>query len=232
MNFSKKAITLLSGGVDSSVNFLWALSHYEVARTLTFDYGQRAAAKEIEYAGKLSKKMGIKQEVIQLPYLETWTQTALVKKKKLLPKLSPEELEHKMKTQNSAKEVWVPNRNGIFLNIAAALAESLHIQYLVVGFNAEEGATFPDNSPGFIKAVNDSLFYSTLTHVKVICKTLHKNKTQIVKLGIKLNLPFELLWSCYQGGEKMCGICESCLRLKRAVQISAPSKQEVLSFAH
>ena len=232
MNFSEKAIVLLSGGLDSSVNFLWALTHYEVARTLTFDYGQKAASKEIKHAGKLSKKMGIKQEVIQLPYLAAWTQTSLVKKKKPLPKLSSEDLRHKTKTRNSAKEVWVPNRNGIFLNIAAALAESLHIQYLVVGFNAEEGATFPDNSLGFVKAVNYSLFYSTLTHVKVVCKTLQMNKSQIIKLGIKLNLPFELLWSCYRGGKKMCGVCESCLRLKRAVQVSFPSKLEVLSFAH
>jgi 7-cyano-7-deazaguanine synthase len=232
MKFSKKAIVVLSGGLDSSVNFLWALTRYQVVRTLTFDYGQRAALKEMEAAAAFSKIGGIKHEIIPLPYLSQWTQTSLINKGELIPKLTTKELDNKRKTKKSARSVWVPNRNGIFLNISAALAESLQAPILVVGFNAEEGATFPDNSIKFVKAINDSFFYSTLNHAKVICKTIFMRKTEIVKLGVKLELPFKLLWSCYSGGKKMCGLCESCLRLKRAVQISAPSKLEILTFAN
>jgi 7-cyano-7-deazaguanine synthase len=102
------------------------------------------------------------------------------------------------------------------LTVAAGYAESLEASSVIVGFNREEAATFPDNSISYLVAIEKALFYSTKNHVKVICPTRTLDKKQIVRLAKERNFPFELLWSCYQNGNKMCGKCESCQRLKRA----------------
>lgn len=227
-----KAVVLLSAGLDSAVNLAWACGRYQVDQAVTFDYGQRAARQEISHAKLLSKHYGVKHSAIPLSSLAGWTRTALVNRNKPLPQLDHADLNNRSKTLHSAKAVWVPNRNGIFLNLAAGLAESAGARVLVVGFNKEESAAFPDNSRAFIKAANQSLFYSTLNHVIIKCKTSALIKPEIVRLGIKLKLPFHLIWSCYEGKKTMCGICESCLRLKRGVNSAAPSLLETLHFGN
>lgn len=110
----------------------------------------------------------------------------------------------------------MPNRNGLFLNIAASFAEGLGAAAILTGFNREEAETFPDNSASFVEAANGSLRFSTLSGVRVESPTLQMNKLEIVQEGLRVQLPFELTWSCYEGFDKMCGACESCLRSKRA----------------
>lgn len=121
-------------------------------------------------------------------------------------------------SQKTAQAVWVPNRNGIFLNIAAGFAEGLGAQTVIPGFNAEEAATFPDNSAAFLKALEDSFSLSTANHVRVHCYSVEMTKTDIVREGRQLNLPFRDLWPCYFAGENWCGECESCQRFQRALQ--------------
>jgi len=228
----QKSIVILSSGLDSAVNLAWSARAFQTLAAVTFDYGQRAAKQENAKAKQLCAHYKIKHLSISLPFLAGWTETALVKRTKQLPHLSQSALNERKITQTSAKAVWVPNRNGLFINAAAALAESAGAKLLVVGFNREEAATFPDNSASYIKAVNRSLFFSTQSHVKVVSKTIEMTKREIVSLGIKLKVPFEWLWSCYEGGKRMCGECESCLRLKRAILLEAPRLFEVISFAH
>lgn len=214
-----KSIVLLSGGLDSTVAFKKAIDMGEVALTLTFDYGQRAAAREAEAAAKMSARFNVEHRLIDLPWLKEITKTALVCKNEKIPELSADELDGAGgKTTESAKSVWVPNRNGVFINIAAAYAESLGADIIVTGFNIEEAATFPDNSPEFIAATNGALSFSTLNKVQLISPTSSLNKTEIVALGQDIDAPLDLLWSCYRGGEQMCGACESCMRLKRALE--------------
>jgi len=110
----------------------------------------------------------------------------------------------------------VPPKKGN--DVAAALAEGLGIGRIVVGFNAEEAATFPDNSANFVNKAEEFFQLSTLTGMKILAPTLGMNKTEIVRYGIKLDVPFDLIWSCYQGRSKLCGRCESCLRSVRAYQ--------------
>lgn len=227
-----KALVILSSGLDSAVNLAWAVHQYEVTLAVTFDYGQKAAAREIHQASLLCRYYGLSHLVISLPFLAPWSTTALVNHDKPLPLLSETDLNDTAKTRLSAEAVWVPNRNGIFIQVAAALSESRNIPYLVVGFNQEEGTTFPDNSIDFLVAANRSLFYSTLNHVEVLCHTIKMAKEEIVREGIRMSLPFELIWSCYETGEKMCGLCESCVRLKRAVTKEDPKLLEVLAFAN
>jgi len=228
----KKALCVLSGGLDSAVNLAWGATEFHLVEAITFNYGQRAAKQEAAKSKLLCAHYNIPHRGIKLPFLAPWTESPLVNRQRALPALSATTLDNRKKTAASAKAVWVPNRNGVFLNVAASRAESLGASILLVGFNKEEGATFPDNSKAFIQAINKSFFYSTLNHVIVRCRTTSLMKTEIVKLGLKLALPFQHLWSCYEGGKTMCGLCESCLRLKRALKNAAPALLETLDFAH
>ncbi|MBE9503167.1 MAG: 7-cyano-7-deazaguanine synthase QueC [Proteobacteria bacterium] len=214
----KKSIVLLSGGLDSAVSFKKVFGETDIVLTLTFDYGQRAAKKEIEAAGAISKLFNVDHKVIDLPWLKELTTTALVELSESMPRLDRSELDDLSKAGQSAENVWVPNRNGVFINIAAAFCEALEADHVVTGFNAEEAATFPDNSKAFVEAVNGSLSYSTLTKASVIAPTAELNKREIIKLALEIGAPLDLVWSCYEGDERMCGQCESCLRLRRGLE--------------
>jgi 7-cyano-7-deazaguanine synthase len=120
-------------------------------------------------------------------------------------------------TRETAAAVWVPNRNGLFIAIAAARAESLGIRGLVVGFNREEAATFPDNSRDYLEKQNRALGLSTANHVEVFAPTIELTKSQIVVEAMGLGVPLSEIWSCYWGGTVPCGACESCQRLQRAL---------------
>ncbi|HEX29510.1 TPA: 7-cyano-7-deazaguanine synthase QueC [Candidatus Poribacteria bacterium] len=212
-----RSVVLLSGGLDSTVSFRWAYLETELALALTFDYGQRSVRKEVEAARCICRKHGVEHKVVKLEWLAEITRTALVRRKEELPQLLPSQLDDRDTTERSARAVWVPNRNGVFINVAASFAESLECDLIVVGFNAEEMRTFPDNTPQFVKAVNRSLSFSTLTGVRVISPTQDLTKVEIVRMGRKIGAPLEMVWSCYKGGEEHCWRCESCLRLKRAL---------------
>jgi 7-cyano-7-deazaguanine synthase len=112
----------------------------------------------------------------------------------------------------------VPNRNGVFLAVAAAYAEALGADRLVTGFNAEEAASFPDNSEEFARAYTRSLRFSTRNGVRVKCYTSRLRKPVIVALGLRIGAPMDLVWPCYEGGRRLCGRCESCMRFLRAVR--------------
>ncbi len=212
----EKAIVILSGGLDSAMSTRLAMEEYELVLCLFFDYGQRAAFKEQQAAQALSEYLKIPFKKIEIPWLKEWTKTALVNRSEKLPELSTQELNQKGPTKKSAAQVWVPNRNGLFINITASLAESMNAKVILTGFNQEEAQSFPDNSSAFVEAISKSLAYSTQVQCRVESFTLGMNKDEIVKQGLKREFPFHLLWSCYEGGEKMCGSCESCLRSKRA----------------
>jgi len=212
-----KSIVLLSGGLDSTVALAAAKQESEIALALTFEYGQRAAEREIYAAQHIAEYFGIQHLTLRVDFLGNITKTALVNDTVDVPKLTPNVLDDATVTLASASSVWVPNRNGVFINIAAAYCETLQCEQVVVGFNAEEGTTFPDNTPEYMAAATLALSYSTLSGVKVHSPTVDFNKTQLVALGRQLNIPFHLLWSCYHGNEVMCGECESCQRLKRAL---------------
>jgi 7-cyano-7-deazaguanine synthase len=104
------------------------------------------------------------------------------------------------------------------VNMGACVAESLGLPWVVMGLNAEEGATFPDNSPGFVKKVNRALAYSTLSGVRLRSFTIKWNKMDILREAMARDLDFHSIWSCYNGEELMCGSCESCARLIAAAR--------------
>jgi len=210
-----KSVALLSGGLDSTVSLAQALREGEVLLALTFDYGQKAARREIAAAARLAAHFGVPHRVLELPFLAEVTGTALVRGQ--VPEPAREALDDPVLARATAAAVWVPNRNGLFLNIAACFAESLGAGRIITGFNREEAATFPDNSPGYVAAANAAFAFSTANGVKVLSYTQRLAKPEIVQLGRRLGVPLQWVWSCYHGGETPCGRCESCLRLQRAL---------------
>lgn len=214
------SIVLLSGGLDSTVSLSQALREGGVKFCLTFDYGQRARLREIESSARIAGYYQLKHRVIALPFLKEITFTSLVNAGEDIPEPEEKDLDHSGKMEGAARSVWVPNRNGLFINTAAAFAESMGCSRVVTGFNAEEARTFPDNSREYLLAANRALSFSTLNGVRVVSYTQMLDKVEIVKLGKRLGAPLDLVWPCYFGGEKLCGRCESCLRYLRAVKLS------------
>lgn len=216
----KKSVVLLSAGLDSLTNLALAKKKAQVVLAITFDYGQRSATREINYSKKICQFYKVPHQVIELPWLRQITSTALVKKSAAVPAFKMKDLNNKAFMKTSAKKVWVPNRNAIFLSIAAAYAESLKAQQVIVGFNAEEAATFPDNSTAFTAHMNSVFNASTQNKVKVISFTAAMKKKEVLKAALSAQAPLRFVWPCYYGGKKFCWECESCVRFQRALELN------------
>lgn len=208
-----RSIILLSGGLDSLVSLGLSKEKYNITLALTFDYGQKSVSQEIEASRKICEYYGIEHKIIKLDWLREITHTAIVSEEAL-----PQGI------QESSKSVWVPNRNGLFLNIAASFADGEDYDYILIGANKEEAETFSDNTREFIARVNSEFEYSTTKHPKVIAPLINSDKNDIVKQALENALPLELVYSCYQNAKKNCGICESCVRLKNALKANADEK--------
>lgn len=202
-----RGIILLSGGLDSLVSLGIGKEKYNITLAITFDYGQKSAANEINTSKKICDFYKIEHKIIKLDWLKEITHTSIVSEKKLPQKINKE----------SAKAVWVPNRNGMFLNIAGAFADGENYDYIIIGANKEEAQTFPDNTKEFIDKINSEFEYSTMKHPKVVAPLINMNKNDIVKLALDNGIPLQYTRSCYGNAEKHCGKCESCKRLKNAL---------------
>ncbi len=213
-----KSVVLLSSGLDSTVAFKEAYDKDDEVLCITFDYGQRARDKEIEFAKKICELFDVGHMIITLPWYKKF-RGALTGRGKL-PEISGEELDNMRITKRTAEQVWVPARNVVFLSIGAAFAENYKYDAIVTGFDAEEAATFPDNTIEFVESFNKMLKSGTLTHPAVYAPVISMSKAEIVKRGVEINAPLEWSWSCYEGKQKPCNVCESCLRRRRAFDIA------------
>ncbi len=214
-----KAIILLSGGLDSVVSLAITKESCNNIIALTFNYGQKSYLAEKRAAEKISQYYYIEHKVIDLDWLSVISTSSLTTKE-TIPYISKDNLDNKLIAQNTAKSVWVPNRNGLFVNIAACFAEAYNYDTIVIGANKEEGATFKDNTIEFINAINTSLKNSVNSKMELIAPLINMTKEEIVNIALKKNVPLELIHSCYISEEKHCGFCESCQRLKRALELN------------
>lgn len=216
---AKASVVLLSGGLDSAANLAFAVERDRVVLALTADYGQKAATQELRAAADLARHYSVPHQVVDLRWLGRLGGSSLTEQGQTVPELDSSQLDRLEITRKSASAVWVPNRNGVLINAAAAYAERLAAERVVVGFNREEAATFPDNSEDFLRKATAALALSTANQIEVFSYTLSWDKREIVAQVRHLakEFPFEKLWSCYLSGEKPCGQCESCQRLKRAL---------------
>jgi 7-cyano-7-deazaguanine synthase len=215
------AVLLLSSGLDSAANLALAREAeppFEIKIALTVNYGQRGAPREIERAARLARHFGVEHQSFDLSAFARLTKGAAgaLLGERAVPE--PTSLDDLSETTGTAKAVWVPNRNGVLISLAAALAESRGLQAVAVGFNVEEAVTFPDNTTAYMDAMTGALDYSTANGVKIVSATANLDKREIVTRLANTEFPFDHLWSCYHAGERHCGRCESCQRLERAVR--------------
>ena len=144
----KKAISVLSGGLDCTVaTSVFSKDHNIYA--ITFNYGQKAFQRELQASKEICNKMNWTHEVIDLPWLAKISNSSLNTNEDI-PELKEEDLDDLNKSQESASNVWVPARNTVFTSIALSYAESIGADAIIVGWNGEEGATFPDNSKEYM----------------------------------------------------------------------------------
>ncbi len=205
-----KAVVLLSGGLDSSTTLHYAISKGWHCSCLVFDYNQRHK-KEIQKAQAIAKSAGCSATVVKIGL--PWKGSSLLDNAIKLPQGG------KLDAKN-IPSTYVPARNIIFLSFAASFAEAVMAKRIFIGANAVDYSGYPDCRPSFFKAYEQVLAKGLKTGVeghrlKVETPLIHLTKAQIVRLAVKLKVPLHLTWSCYQGGVKPCGVCDSCrLRIK------------------
>ncbi len=206
-----KCVVLLSGGLDSSTVLAIAVKDGCEVHALSFDYGQRHL-RELESAKKIAKHYGVKHKIIKLD-LRSIGGSALTDDIDV-PERTLDEIEKEIPI------TYVPARNTILLSYALAYAEVIDADYIYIGVNAVDYSGYPDCRPEYIKAYEEMARLATKRGVegrpiKIRTPLLNMSKAEIIKTGMELGVPYEYTWSCYRGGEKACGRCDSCLlRLK------------------
>ncbi|MBF0486266.1 MAG: 7-cyano-7-deazaguanine synthase QueC [Candidatus Omnitrophica bacterium] len=205
----KKAVVLLSGGLDSSTTLYYAIDKGFEVRALIFDYGQRHR-KEIFAAQAIARSAGVPFYVVRISL--PWKGSALLDKAIKVPK----KLSHK----GSIPPTYVPARNIIFVSFAASFAEAVGARAIFIGANAVDYSGYPDCRPEFFNAFQKTLDKGLKAGVekrgiRILTPLITLSKADIVRLGRRLKVPFEKTWSCYNKGKKPCGVCDSCrLRAK------------------
>ncbi len=199
------ALALVSGGLDSTVAVALAANRYRLERGIFFHYGQLAARREYHSARTIGEIYNFELLDVDISWLGTISHSAI----------TGGGMGRNLSEEN---HLYVENRNGVFLNIAAAFAVAGGEDVVIAGFNRQEAVRFPDNSREYLNTVNRSLQIGAGGKLRVESPTIDMNKRQIVEEGLRLDIPWRYIWSCYLGGGKMCGRCRSCINLKGAVE--------------
>jgi len=201
----RKAIVLLSGGLDSATTLYFAKKQGFSCFCLIFDYGQRHK-KELASARKISRHARCPYKIIKfgLP----WKGSSLLDGGLKLP------AGHSARVKD-IPSTYVPARNIIFLSFALSCAEAIKAEAIFIGAHIQDYSGYPDCRPEFYRAFRKVIIAGTKSGVeqnKISIKTplITKDKSQIIRLGVRLGVPFALTWSCYQGKKKPCGECDSC----------------------
>lgn len=234
MEQKDRAVVLFSGGVDSTTCLALAIEKYgkEQVIALSISYGQKHT-KEIEAAKKICEYYGVEQMTLDLGAIFAYSDCSLLSHSdQEIPKESyAEQIE---KTDGKPVSTYVPFRNGLFLASAASLALSKDCQVLYYGAHRDDAAgnAYPDCSEVFHNAMNEAIYEGSGKQLKVVAPFVGMNKKQVVAEGVRLGVPYELTWSCYEGGEKPCGVCGTCIDRAEAFRANGLSIYcESMSFS-
>ncbi len=207
-----KIVVLLSGGMDSAVLAYHLLSLGYELKAISFQYGQKHA-RELDSASEISSRLGIEHRVVDLSSLKClFGSSALTDSSIAVP--------HGHYSATNMKSTIVPNRNMIFLSIAAAFAISSEHSGVAFAAHAGDHFIYPDCRPAFVSAMQQSLCEGNDRDLKVVSPFLDWDKAKICARGAELNVPFALTWSCYEGGDLHCGECGTCQERKEAFRNS------------
>lgn len=213
-----KALVLFSGGVDSTTCLGIAVDKFgsENVLALSVSYGQKHT-KEIDSARAVAKHYGVELYELDLSEMFRFSDCSLLKG-------SSEEVPHESyaeqlkETNGSPVSTYVPFRNGLFISSAAAIAISRGCSVIYYGAHSDDAAgnAYPDCSETFNNAMSEAVWVGSGNQVRIEAPFVSKTKADVVKMGLELGVPYELTWSCYEGGDKPCGKCGTCIDRAKA----------------
>lgn len=216
-----QAVVLLSGGIDSTTCLAMAVNELgaDNVKALCLSYGQKHD-KELQSAMKVAKHCGVQLVVEEINPFQFSDCPLLKGRGDIQHKSYAEQL--KEIGGEGTVDTYVPFRNGILLSVAAAFAYSIGAKYVYYGAHADDaaGRAYPDCTPEFVTAIDAAIYEGTGHCVNVIAPLLMMNKSEVVATGLKIGAPYELTWSCYEGGEKPCGKCGTCIDRMKAFEIN------------
>ena len=217
-----RALVLSSGGVDSTTCLGMAVEKFGADNvvSLSVSYGQKHT-KELEAAVKVAEFYGVEHISIDLGLIFKYSNCSLLSH-------SDEEIPHESyakqleKTDGSPVSTYVPFRNGLFLSTAASIALSKNCDVIYYGAHADDAAgnAYPDCSEVFNNAMNQAIYEGSGKKLHIEAPLVTWNKAAVVKKGLELKVPYELTWSCYEGGEKPCMQCGTCIDRMKAFELN------------
>jgi 7-cyano-7-deazaguanine synthase len=214
----KKAVCIISGGMDSALAAFIAKKEGNDIIALHFNYGQRTQKKELECFEKIADALDAKKIILDTFFIKEIGSSSLI------------DTSLHVRTdglKSGVPNTYVPYRNGIFISIAVSLAEKEEAQSLYLGVMEEDSSGYPDCTEAFIKKVEAAANEGTKqeTNIKIHAPLTHMTKADIVKEALLLGVPLEFTWSCYTNEYKACGVCDSCrLRLRGFENANAHDK--------
>jgi len=209
-----KALVLSSGGVDSTTALALAIERFgkENVMALSVSYGQKHD-KEINAAKAVAEYYGVEQMFLDLSKIFQYSNCSLLQQS--TDEIPEESYAKQIEETGGEKPVstYVPFRNGLFLSSAASIALSKECSVIYYGAHADDSAGFayPDCSPVFHDAMNQAIYEGSGHQLKIEAPFVHMTKADVVKMGLELGVPYELTWSCYEGGDVPCGKCGTCI---------------------
>lgn len=208
-----KAIVLLSGGLDSAVALHVAKKEAKEVYAISFDYGQRHN-RELDAAKAIATKAGVAGHQVVTLKLDQWGGSSLTDK--------TIDVEDGDVNRTDIPVTYVPARNMVFLSVAASFAEAIGAQHIYIGVSQVDYSGYVDCRQEFIDSMEKTINLGTIMGaeknqpIKIHAPFVNMTKAEEITLGTKLGVDFGLTWSCYRGGEKPCGTCDSCLLRAKA----------------
>ena len=203
----KDSIIILSGGMDS-VTLLYDYQE-RIQLAISFDYGSKHNSREIPFAQLHCQRLGIEHIVISLEFMQRLFHSSLLK--------GGEDIPEGHYADENMKSTVVPFRNGIMLAIAAGMAESRELKYVMMANHGGDHAIYPDCRPEFVDAMDSAIAAGTYVGVKLLAPYTNLTKTQIAQIGEKIGIDYAETWSCYKGGAHHCGKCGTCVERREAL---------------
>lgn len=214
---SKKAVVLVSGGIDSSVLLYSLVANYE-CYPFTIDYGQ-----------KHHKEIVAARNICEARNHDLLLRLRMINVSQALRGLLPSaltgvgEIPEGHYAEESMKQTVVPNRNMILIAIAVGYAQGIGAEYVAYAAHSGDHYIYPDCRPEFVHAMGPAIMKATGDEVLLLSPFVDKTKADLIKLGTKFTVPFKMTWSCYKGGEKHCGRCGTCVERMEAFRLAGVS---------
>ena len=204
---NKDSVLIVSGGMDS-ITMLYEYKE-RIALGISFDYGSNHNAREIPFAAMHCERLGIKHIVINLGFMHQYFKSSLLEGAEAIPEGNYDD--------ENMKSTVVPFRNGIMLSIAAGVAESNGLKYVMMANHGGDHTIYPDCRPEFVSAMSEATRLGTYPGIEVLAPYTGITKSDIARHGKALGIDYAETWSCYKGGDKHCGKCGTCRERREAL---------------